>query len=98
MRKKSRRIYASPNKLLLFLCSLFLSISVFSQTVSGVITDGSKPVGKVTVQVKGTTRATTTNDGGRFAINASGNDTLLISSVGFLQQEQPVEGRQTVKL
>ena len=98
MRKKSRRIHASPNKLLLFLCSLFLSISVFSQTVSGVITDGSKPVGKVTVQVKGTTRATTTNDGGRFAINASGNDTLLISSVGFLQQEQPVEGRQTVNV
>jgi len=98
MRKKSRRIHASPSKLLLFLCSLFLSISVFSQTVSGVITDGSKPVGKVTVQVKGTTRATTTNDGGRFAINASGNDTLLISSVGFLQQEQPVEGRQTVNV
>jgi len=98
MRKKSRRIPASPSKLLLVLCSLFLSISVFSQTVSGVITDGSKPVGKVTVQVKGTTRATTTNDGGRFAINASGNDTLLISSVGFLQQEQPVEGRQTVNV
>ena len=89
---------ASSIKLLSFFCCLFCTATAFSQTVSGIVTDGTKPVGKATILVKNTTRATTSNDAGRFSINASGSDTLVVSSVGFVQQELPLDGRQTLNV
>lgn len=98
MRKRTWRLSPSPNKLLLFFCCFFVSLSAFSQNITGTVTDGTKPVGKVTVTVKGTSRATTTNDAGKFSVNASGSDVLVISSVGFVQQEVAVDGRQIVNV
>ena len=98
MRNKTRRLPASVNKLsLLFACLLF-SAYTFSQNVIGTVTDGNKPLGNVTVQVKGTTRLTSTDNAGRFSIQASGNDVLDFSSVGFVKQEVPVGGRTSLNI
>lgn len=49
----------------------------------------------VNVVVKGTTRGTTTNAEGRFAISAKPSDVLIVSFIGYVSQEIPV-GTQSV--
>jgi TonB-linked SusC/RagA family outer membrane protein len=75
---------------------LLFSSAAFSQSVSGTVTDGTRPIGQVTIQVKGTAKTAQTDDAGKYTINASGNDVLIFSSVGFLKQELPVNGKQTL--
>ncbi len=63
--------------------------------ITGTITgDGNQPLTGVSVQVKGTTRGTTTNAQGMFTIEASPSDVLVISYVGYGTQEITV-GNQT---
>ena len=99
---KKLKLVASPalSKLLLSLSLfLFFSVAASSQTVTGTVTDANaKPLSGVTVQVKGKTTATVTNDAGNFSINATGTDVLVFSSVGFTQQEVPVNGRSSVTI
>jgi TonB-linked SusC/RagA family outer membrane protein len=96
MRKKLK-LAVPPvlSKLLLSLSLiLFFSVAAMAQTVTGTVTDGAnKPIAGVTVTVKGTNRATVTNNTGNFSINAGGTDVLVLSSVGFTTQEVPVNRR-----
>ncbi|PRY27756.1 TonB-linked SusC/RagA family outer membrane protein [Spirosoma oryzae] len=83
-----------------WLLSLFFCLSVMAQdaTVSGRVTssdDGSALPG-VSVQVKGTTRGTTTDANGRYSITASPRSTLVFSFIGFTNQEVPVGNRTNV--
>src|SRR5688572_10960222 len=79
-----------PHLLLLFFFS-FQTFSVFAQrNISGKVTSGNLPVAGATVMVKGTTTATQTNESGDFSINAPANSTLVISSIGFSNQEVKV--------
>jgi TonB-linked SusC/RagA family outer membrane protein len=75
---------------LLFLCVLFTQIA-FSQTktVSGkVLDDKGNPVQGATVTVRGSKTGTSTDAAGSFSFNVSAAaKTLVISSVGFTQQE-----------
>src|SRR4030095_11932398 len=98
MRKKITQIPALANKLLFLLSSFLFSVAAFSQTVSGTVTDGNKAIGSVTVQVKGTSRATSTNEAGRFSIGASSQDVLVFSSVGFVTREIPINGRESLDI
>src|SRR5919199_855258 len=84
----------------LFLLSLLLfSFAAFSQTISGTVTDAArKPISGATVQVKGTSRSTLTDEAGKFSINASGNEVLVISYVGFTAQEVRLNGQQSVSV
>jgi TonB-linked SusC/RagA family outer membrane protein len=83
----------------LSLFSFFTSLAMYAQTVTGKVTDAeSKPVADVTVTVKGTSRATTTNSSGDFSINATDRETLVFSSVGFLKQEVSLNGRTTINI
>jgi hypothetical protein len=47
----------------------------------------------VTVVLKGTTKGTTTDKDGKFSIAATGNGTLVISSVGYTKQEIAIQNR-----
>jgi TonB-linked SusC/RagA family outer membrane protein len=71
-----------------------ISTNTFAQTakVSGTIINlrTSVPVSGATVAVKNTTRATFTDDAGRFTIDASTGEVLVITSVGFSTQEARV--------
>src|SRR5688572_25752300 len=76
------------------IASVFLSTNAFAQTakVSGTIINQrtSTPIVGATVAVKNTSRATVTDDAGKFTIDASTGETLVITSVGFATQEAKV--------
>src|SRR5215213_6597589 len=99
MRKKTWQYPAYWNKLF-FLFSFFLfSIAAFAQTITGTITDADgKPISNVSVQVKGTNRTTLTDNAGKFSINASGSDVLVVSYVGYNTQEVRVNNRQSLNV
>ena len=65
-------------------CCLPYIASAQTKTVTGVVTSSAKtPIPGVTVMVKGTTRATSTNQNGKFSIAAEPGQTLEFSSIGF---------------
>lgn len=66
--------------------------------VRGKVTgEGGAPLAGASVQVKGTTTGTTTNNDGVFTISvADANVTLVISSVGYEQQEIALAGRTDI--
>lgn len=73
-----------------FFLVLLLSQEAFAQSkVSGTIINQrtSAPVAGATVSVKNTTRSTSTDEAGRFSIDASRGEVLLITSIGYVQQE-----------
>ncbi|HEY6503055.1 MAG TPA: SusC/RagA family TonB-linked outer membrane protein [Chitinophagaceae bacterium] len=86
--------------LVLLIFSALVSYSQNDFKVTGKVTDDAgKPVDGATVQVKGTTTATATKADGTFEINApSGNVTLVISHIGFIDQEIALNGKSEVSL
>lgn len=81
----------------LFLSFFLLTAGAFAQTVTGKVLDNeNKTVAGATVSVKGTRKATSTNDKGAFTINAAANDILVVSFVGFATIEVPVNGRNDI--
>ena len=92
------------NRLRLLFSLLFWGVTAaFAQdrTVSGMVTDAAgKPVSKATVQAPGAVQATSTGEDGRFRITLpSGIKTLLVSSVGFADQEVTITaGMMTIRL
>ena len=97
MGKKLKQATAKLNKFFVLISFLSLSTAAFSQNVTGTVTDADeKPMSKVTVLVKGTNRATVTDNAGKFSVRASGNDVLVMSYVGYVTQEVPISGRQSV--
>jgi TonB-linked SusC/RagA family outer membrane protein len=96
MRKKLRRAIAPMNRWFILLSFLFLSFTSAAQTVSGTVTDiENKPVGNVTVQVKGSTRSVLTNEAGQFSIAAAANDVLVFSHISYETREVAINGRQS---
>ncbi|MGD1890382.1 MAG: SusC/RagA family TonB-linked outer membrane protein [Cyclobacteriaceae bacterium] len=69
-------------------------------TVSGTVTSPNDNEGLpgVNVLVKGTTQGTVTDIEGKYSINAEENDILVFSSIGFVSQEVPVDGRSTINI
>jgi iron complex outermembrane recepter protein len=72
----------------LFVSCFFLSATAFAQrTVSGKVNDANgAPMASVTVKSRKTGNGTLTAADGTFKINASADDELIITSVGFAQQ------------
>ena len=68
--------------------------------IRGKVTgDGGAPLAGASVQEKGTTTGTTTNNDGNFSLNASSaNVTLVISSVGYEPQEIALNGRTEISV
>ncbi|MEO6231456.1 MAG: SusC/RagA family TonB-linked outer membrane protein [Ferruginibacter sp.] len=86
--------------LMLFLGSLVLytkPLKAQEKTIRGTVTGvDNLPLADVTVVVKGTRRATVTDQKGAFAINAAPNQTLVFSSVGFESREVAVGSNTTL--
>ncbi|MEQ8471968.1 MAG: SusC/RagA family TonB-linked outer membrane protein [Marinoscillum sp.] len=85
-----------------FLLMLLMCVSGFSQStnVTGrvISSDDSEPLPGVTVLLKGTSVGTITDMDGQFAINASGEDILSFSFVGFESKEVQVKGQTVVNV
>ncbi len=76
-----------------------LAVSLAPVTIKGQVMDISGvPVASATVQVKGTAITTETDANGNYTITAESNAVLVISSVGYLTKEEPVNGRTTVNV
>lgn len=73
----------------LLLCLSPLSIFAQSKQISGqvVSSNNNEPMPGVGIIIKGTTRGTTTDASGKFKIEASSNETLVFSFIGFTTQE-----------
>jgi TonB-dependent SusC/RagA subfamily outer membrane receptor len=89
MKKSDKLLRAIPVWLLL--PCLLLSITLQAQTsrIEGKVMarSNSAPLAGVTVNLRGTNTVTTTNDQGKFAVNAKPGDALGITFVGY----RPVE-------
>ena len=72
-------------RVLLLATTLFIPTLLLAQRmVNGKVTDASgAPVKGASIQVKGTTVGTSTDDNGNFTIAAEKGAVLLVSNVGF---------------
>lgn len=89
------------NRLIMFLCGLFLCITMYAQevTVQGkVMTQGEEMPG-VTIMVKGSSgQGTITSVDGSYSLKADANSTLVFSYIGYETVEVPVKGRTTINV
>lgn len=83
-----------------FLFFPFLLLAQNHLITGKVITAGTQePLPGVTVQVKGAATGSTTNPEGIYRLNVpNANSTLVFSFVGYLSQEQPLNGRTTLDI
>lgn len=103
MKKTSTQKWTNKAVLILFLfCLTAISLSVHAQTVtlSGKVTDAAgTALAGASVKVKGTNRATKTNEQGEFSFSdVSSNATLTVSYVGYGDKEIKVLPGQTSSL
>ena len=83
--------------LILTLCTVCLA---FAQQgfVSGTVSSADGPLPGATVLVKGTNTGVTTDFDGNFSIQANGDDTIVVSFVGFESLEIPVANQSNVSV
>ena len=67
-------------------------------TVKGVVEDALGPIAGANVVEKGTTNGTITDFDGNFALNVSKNAVLVVSFVGYKNEEIPVAGKSSLKI
>lgn len=92
MRKKITLI------ILLFLTSLTVAFAQNTK-ISGKVTDNTgTPLAGVTVRVKGTSAATSTDINGAYTISAPANSTLVYTFVGFTTQEIATAGKTALNI
>jgi TonB-linked SusC/RagA family outer membrane protein len=88
---------------ILSLLITFLAISLFAIAqnlpVSGKITDANgKGIPGINLIVRGTTRGTVTKADGSFSLDAPANATLLVSGIGYTEQEVAIDGRSIISI
>ncbi len=67
-------------------------------TIKGVVEDQLGPIAGANVVEKGTTNGTITDMDGNFSLEVSSNAVLLISYIGYQNQEVPVKGRKDFRI
>jgi len=82
---------------LVLLVMVSSQVKAQSTTVQGTITDAAdgSPIVGANILIKSTTQGTITDVDGKFTLEASANDVLVVSFIGYLTEEVPV-GSQTM--
>ena len=70
--------------------AFFVTVGLYAQTVTGLVTSEYVPLPVATVQVKVTAIGVSTDFDVNFTIQADDTDVLLVSFVGFTSQEVAV--------
>ncbi len=84
-------------KKLLFLAVFVLSVSMYSQNITGTISDSSGPLPGANVIVKGTSNGTGADFDGKYGLsNVDANAILVFSYVGYETLEVAVDGKSVV--
>lgn len=98
--KQQSKFGSTFTKVFMLACMFMYSTITFAQdrTVSGKITDASdnSSIPGVSVSIKGTTKGTVTDGAGAFKLNIPAGAVLLISSVGYANQEIVVGSRSVI--
>lgn len=90
-----QNIYRNLNAVVFFLVLSCITAQAQDGTTTGIIKDESgSPVPGANIIIKGTTAGTTSDADGKFSLQASANDVLVISFIGYKTQEV-VAGNQT---
>jgi TonB-linked SusC/RagA family outer membrane protein len=77
-----------------FLLILLFTPALFSQTVTGRVTDeNGKGLSNASVTVKGTATGVTSDESGQYRISAASTATLVFSAVGHTTLEVKIDGR-----
>ncbi|HEY4155325.1 MAG TPA: SusC/RagA family TonB-linked outer membrane protein, partial [Puia sp.] len=93
------RLPATSLRLLLFSFIFLFSATLFAQQpITGTVRDQLNPLKGVTVQVKGKTTSTQTDDNGAFTIVASPNSKLVLTNIGYTTQEIAVDNRTSINV
>lgn len=92
---KRKHVFLRSVLLICFTIPTLLPAFSQSTTVKGKIVDeNNKPMVGVTVAERGTTNATTTKDDGSFELNVASNRSILVLTyVGYQEQELRPGGR-----
>ncbi len=100
MRKESKIILLKKLVIIHFmLLFMFSLINAQEPSLSGVVFDElGEPVIGATIVIKGTGNGTVTDFDGRFSIKAKSNDVIVISYVGYEQQEISVKGKTNIEV
>jgi len=71
-----------------------------TRTITGTVTGGDDGLGipRVNVTVKGTTRGTSSDFDGNYSIDASSDETLVFSFIGYVTQEIVVGNQSTINV
>lgn len=78
--------------LLVIFISLCIGAQAQEQGISGIVTsENGSPLAGVTVLIQGTTTGTTTDNNGRFQINAKKGQTLIFRYIGYQEKRVPVD-------
>ncbi|MDQ3289707.1 MAG: carboxypeptidase-like regulatory domain-containing protein, partial [Bacteroidota bacterium] len=93
-------------KMMRYACLLQLIFLAWSSayaqgiTIKGKVTgDTGEGLPGVTILLKGTTNGTATDGTGAFQLNApNGNGTLVVSFIGYLTQEVPINNRTSINV
>jgi len=86
-------------KQFLFVGIMLVTSVIFSQTVTGTVTDVDGPLPGVNVIVKGTSNGTATDFDGNYSIDNVGDDAILVFSfMGFVNQEVSVAGQSAINV
>jgi len=109
MSKLKPMFFRMPFVLTLLICLLWaynvkggqgkMALLSQQQLVTGQVTDSAgHGLGGVSVQIKGTTNGTLTDDGGDFSIQAKQGDVLVVKYVGYISRELTVEGNEPIRI
>ena len=83
------------SRLITSILFLVLSLPLFAQTrISGTVKDNIGPMIGASIVEKGTTNGTVTDADGKFALSVKPNSVIVVSSIGYKDQEIAV-GNQT---
>src|SRR5690606_38218109 len=90
-------------KALLILLGIFYLLpieQVFSQVqrVQGRVLEGTDPLPGVSIKLKNSNIGTSTDVAGEFSIEASKDAVLVVSSLGYITQEVPVNNRTSITI
>jgi len=96
---KKKFPFLQKNAIPILLLLLFSAFSITSrgQTVKGTVVDGDgKPLVAASISLKGSAVGATTDESGKFSIEAPHTGTLIISSVGFISKDVKVGNQSNI--
>ncbi len=83
---------------LLFLIVFTIGTGIYAQNLTGVVLGEDGPLPGATIQIKGSNQGVTADFDGNFSIAANQNDILIVSFIGYANQEVNVNNQDNITI